>query len=266
MRKTTKRITALVLAVLLFAGITGSVMAADDIWATTDTQLVYRTTKKGYSNVNINLANSSRDFTIKRTGIKIAKGGTGAKLSWLSKQQTREYVREYLSESSSGSAQWERSKESSKYYYYSAGLMVNHSGTATVKYTVDGEAYTAKVKVLNYKNPVKKITLSGVKGGKNFSSLTKKDMYQKKLSVTSKVSSATLKVTAAKGWKVTNLRITEYDKKGNPIKNRYTSCTDGKSAMQLKCGSLLPGHRYYVNVTFRNTSNGAYLYLGYQIN
>lgn len=268
MRRITKRIMAIVLAVLLFAGMTTGVMAAGEIYATTGTQIVYRPSSNGYGNVSIALAESPENFTIKRTSIKITKGKTGAKLAYLDKNQyNRDDEDEYLGwEDSTGSEQWETYRYHSTNYSYSAGLAVNRAGTATVKYKIDGVAYSTKVKVLNYKNPVSKITLSGVKGGKNFASLTKKDSFIKDMTLKTKVANATLKVAAAKGWKVSNLSIGEYDKKGNIVNSRSVYCSDGLGAMQLSCGALLPGHRYHVSASFVNASNGAYMSLGYWIN
>lgn len=259
MRKATKRITALVLAVLLFTGITGSVFAAGSIYPQTGTRLVYRpNTGSKYGQVNIGLAAGTKSFTIKRADVKVSKGTTGAKFSYLRRETS---TNKHQGESWSGS-EWLTDTSSYKNISYTAGLLVNHSGTATVKYKIGTNSYSLKVQVLDYKNPVKSITLTGVKSGKNFAALTKSSMYlSKSISLPKNVSSAKLAVTAASGWKITELYI--YDQTAGV--SRYIQCTDGLSSMTLSCGKLLAARRYTVWVDFFNTSNGATMSIAYPI-
>lgn len=247
------------LAVLLFAGMTGSVFAAGSIYPQTGTRIVYRPNSgSDYGQVSIGLASGDKAFSIKRADVKISKGGTGAALTSLSRDiDTYKWTSEYLS----GTA-WETSSSSSKNCSYTAGVMVNHSGTATVKYKIGTKAYSMKVQVLDYKNPVKSITLTGVKSGKNFAALTKKTMQiSKSISLPKNVSSAKLAVSAASGWKVRELYI--YDQTAGV--SRYFTCDDGLDSMTLACGKLLASHRYFVWVEMFNASNGATMSIQYPI-
>ena len=258
MRKMTKRITALVLAVLLFAGMTGGVFAAGSIYPQTGTRIVYRPNSgSAYGTISVGLANGEKSFTMKRSDVKITKGGTGAKLSYFTKNY---YISQYSDEYLSGTA-WESNSDSYKSCSYRAELQVNHTGTATVKYKIGDESYALKVQVLGYKNPVKSITLTGVKSGKNFSSLTKKNLTMKTLPLKKTVSSAKLKVTSASGWKITQVQI--YDIKTG--QSRYDTCSDGLRSMTLSCGKLLNTHRYQVWVSFVNTANGATMTTSYLV-
>ena len=263
MKKTSKRVISLVLVILLAMSMTASVMAAGKVTPIKGTQTVYLSSKEvyDYNYVSIALASGTKSFTIKPETVKVKAGTAGAKLEEVRKNKwTTTYREEYRVGSSS---KWKKYTSKSTNCSYYADLYVKKAGTATVKYKIGSKSYSTKLKVLAYKNPVKSITLTGVNGGKSFASLTKNQRYpSRNLQFTSNVSSATLKVVPAKGWKITDVTFYAY---GDSYYYRDLGCSEGLSSATLKCGKMQLGNSYEVSVECMNTSNGAYMYVWYPI-
>ena len=264
MNKTSKRVISLVLVILLAMSMTASAMAAGKVTPIKGTQTVYLSTKNidDYSWVEVTLATGTKNFTIKRETVKVKAGTAGAKLQEVNKYRwSSSYQEEYRVGSSS---KWKKYTSKSTDCNYSAWLRVKKAGTATVKYKIGSKSYSTKLKVLAYKNPVKSITMTGVNGGKNFASLTKNQRYpDKALQFTSNVSNSTIKVVPAKGWKVTEVYFNAWGE--NSSYSRSIGCSEGLSSATLKCGKLQVGGSYEAYVELMNTSNGAYMYLWYNI-
>ena len=204
MKRMSKRILALAAVLLLVAAMAAPALAAGDITPVTGTQIVYRSTKSGVGEVEIELASGTKNFTIKRSDVKVTAGGTGAKLVSFRKNS---WSNESLYESDySASGKWTSDQHGNARCSYSATLRVSAAGTATVSYKIGSKTYKTTIKVLNYVNPVKSITLTGVNGGKTFASLTKSAVYpSKSLTLKSNPKTSALKITPASGWKITEV-------------------------------------------------------------
>ena len=262
MKKTAKRVVSLVLVMLLVMSMGASVLAAGKVTPIKGTQTVYLSSKSTeYSQwVNIALASGTKNFTIKLDTVKVSKGTAKATLEQISKNRN---IWSYQEEYRNGSGKWRKISSKSTNCDYSVGLRVQKTGTATVKYKIGSKSYSIKLKVLSYRNPVKSITVTGINGGKNFASLTKNERYATDQTLPKDVSSASVKVTPAKGWKVTWVSLDEYGGNG---KYRYISCDEGLTTASLSCGKLSASNNYHVGVEFVNVSNGATMYLWYYIN
>ena len=265
MKRSTKRILALAMALILALSIAVPVFAADGtVTPETGTQTTYMTSKNGSgTSVWVSLATGSKKFTIKRSDVKVSAGTAGAKLYAFEKNYDEYgWLQEY---DYSGSGKWETNSSDYVSYSYEAGLRVSSAGKATVSYKIGSKSYKTTVKVLNYVNPVKSITLKGVNGSKSFASLTKEAAYtSKSLKLTADTKSAVLKVSPTKGWKIT--RATFEDETDGISRSIYSYNGKGMSSVSLSCGNLKASHTYWISVQFRNSSNGATLSVQYRVN
>ncbi|MCC8045605.1 MAG: hypothetical protein LIP12_08930 [Clostridiales bacterium] len=152
-------------------------------------------------------------------------------------------------------------------------LRLKKAGSATISYKIGSTTYKTKVTVKAYTNPVKKITLTNVNSGKNFSSKTKSNAYvynNDSLSLSKTTSSAKLTLTAASGWKISSISVSDsiYTSDSSMSTSQYTSFyrsySSGVSSVKdLNVGKLTKGRSHYLSVTFVNSSTGGTLTVSY---
>ncbi len=256
MNKTMKRVLTLALAMLMLLSLTVTAFADDgEVYPATGTVTVYRTDKSGESYVTVTLASGSKNFTIKRSSVTVKPGTTGAALVEFNKH--RDIVD---GEYDYGMGQWDKGG-----WYdcnYTATLRVSAAGTATVKYKIGTTSYTLKVKVLDYVNPVKTITLTGVNSGKSFAARTNPSTYAtKSLALKKTTKNAVLKVTAKSGWKINSVGIQDQTTGAVRIFANYS----GVSSATLKWGTLNKAHIYSIELELVNTKNGASMTVSYSV-
>ena len=250
MNKTMKRLLTAVLALVMLCMAVPAAFADDEITPETGTQTIYLRQKEGTQTVSVDLARGSKDFTIKRSSIKVTPGDTGAEFYYLYKSHDV-WGSDYEYE------EWDPYSYESTTYSYSVTLRVNHSGTAKVSYKIGKKSYTVTLKVKAYVNPVTTITLTGVNKGKNFASKCKTYMpYEPSLSFPSVVKSATLKVVPKTGWKLRDVSFYDDTTGTSYSKSNWNS---GLSSVSLKVGKPDPTHKYSISINFVNSSNGASL-------
>ena len=77
---------------------------------------------------------------------------------------------------------------------------VKKLGTAAITYTIGDKKYQTKIQVKKYTNPVKSVTITGIKNGKssNLVGLTNKNTNSKKIALKKTVSDPKIQVTAKK--------------------------------------------------------------------
>ena len=252
MKKALKRILTFAL-VLVMLSMVAPAFADDEITPVTGTQTIYLESKERTTNRWFTIASANKDFTIKRSSVKVTPGDTGAKLYAFEKNHsTYAYEQDYQW---SEDSDWETRTYDSESYDYQIGLRFSHAGTVKVTYKIGKKSYTLKIVVKAYTNPISSITMTGINKGKSFASKCKTEMpYQPKLSFPSVVKSSTLKVKAKTGWKVTYISFDDV----TAGKNKSLS-DSGLTTMSLKLGKLDPTHEYGAYIVFENTKTGATL-------
>ena len=253
MKKALKRILTFAL-VLVMLSMVAPAFADDKIQPVTGTQTIYLESKEGTTNYWFTIAFAEKDFTIKRSSVKVTPGDTGAKLYAFEKHHNTWAREQDYQWSEDGD--WETSTYGDESYGYQIYLRFSQAGTAKVTYKIGKKSYTLKIVVKAYTNPISSITMTGVNKGKSFASKCKTYMpYNPELSFPSAVKSSTLKVKAKTGWKVTYISFDDV----TAGKNKSLS-DSGLTTMSLKLGKLDPTHEYCVSIDFLNTKTGATLY------
>lgn len=139
-------------------------------------------------------------------------------------------------------------------YTYSMDMRLMKPGKTKVSFKIGNKKHTVNLTVKKYTNPIKKLTITGVKGGKNIASKFSKNSQCLDLSVTKKANNAVINVTANKNWKVIGVGLLDnknnesyvYDKRG----------AVGKTKVKLPVGALKTKGRYDVYIRLRHKNGG----------
>ena len=110
------------------------------------------------------------------------------------------------------------SNDRAKDSYCRISCLASKEGTVDIKYTVGKTEKTTKLVIKKYENPIKKITLSGVNDGKDFSSLSAKraDVYgewndetmkNESLFTVEEAKDPVLHVEPASGWSISEVYL-----------------------------------------------------------
>lgn len=244
MKRKLRKLGGIILAVAMLASMMPAavVNAAPSV---SKNQTLYRSSKSSNSYVSI-YVNNLGSSTIKKSSVKSSNTSVAKPYSIYDSKYSSKT--EYFDGS--------KARSNSSHYGY-IELKASKAGTATVSFKVGSKSYSSKVTVKDYVNPVKSIKISGVNSGKNLASLTKSNSYVSGL--TSKTTkNAKVQVTAASGWKITEIYTSDYN--SGDHYNYYNN--KGKTSATLNAGTFTKG-RSYVNVTFTNTKNGASLSTSY---
>ncbi|MDO4308659.1 MAG: hypothetical protein Q4C77_17730 [Eubacteriales bacterium] len=137
------------------------------------------------------------------------------------------------------------------------------SGTSTISYKIGSKTYKTKVTVKKYVNPVKSISLFGIKNGKttNLAGLLKSaNNASIKLNATKK--KQTIRATAASGWKIRSFSLYDY-RTGSSC--GYSSYNKPVTSAAVYAGTVTKGRSYGVDLTLVNTSTKGTLNVHYDI-
>lgn len=150
-----------------------------------------------------------------------------------------------------------------KYYSYYLSLKLKKAGTATISFKIKGIDGTQKstVTVKKYTNPVKSLKISGISS--DLKNKTKSGSYVSGIKMTKTTKNATVKVTPAKGWKLSNVEV--YDVTNDRTTKTY-SYSKPMSSATLNAGTLTKGKQYRVTLDFVNTKDGGTMNCTYNIN
>ncbi len=143
---------------------------------------------------------------------------------------------------------------------------VKKLGTAAITYTIGDKKYQTKIQVKKYTNPVKSVTITGIKNGKssNLVGLTNKNTNSKKIALKKTVSDPKIQVTAKKGWKIMQIlyksktedNFKYYEK---PVSKATLNIFPKSKLIKPKAGG------YRITVVYTNTKNKATLSSVYNI-
>jgi len=156
------------------------------------------------------------------------------------------------------------SKSSSSYYYAYVGFKVKKAGKANLSYKIGSKTFTTKVTAKAYTNPIKTAKIAGIKNGSstNLASKLKKENYTN-LKMKSNKNDAVVQMVANKGWKITNISVSNY---ANGTSYSLQNYSNGVSSKKLNIGNVKKTDTLYVEVRAENTTNGAYQYCYFHVN
>ncbi|MCC8066190.1 MAG: hypothetical protein LIO94_03690 [Clostridiales bacterium] len=250
MKKLTKRMISLLLAcIMLF----GAVPVSADTTGIPSSQVVYQTsTSSSYQYGYISL----NDLSAK---VKSPKSSNTSVASVYSLSNGTYTSKNYEYDSSSSNR------------YATITLKLKKAGTTKVTYKVGSTSYTTKVTVKAYSNPVKKITLTNVNSSKNFASASKTsaNVYDNdSLKLSKTTSNAKLNLTAASGWKISSIYVSDSKyadnvSTDNSFSRSYSSGKEVSSVKNLNIGKLTAGRNHYLYITFVNSKTNGTLEVSY---
>lgn len=230
-----KRSFALVLVLAVLLPVLAMSVMADD----GTTPVYYMSGKKatGYASVYVDdLAKGDVVKSIKSSNKAVAKY-TG--------------ITYHTGEYETTSLNWETEQEETEKgsdYSASIQLALKKAGTAKISYKVGTKAYSTKIVVKKYANPVKSLKISGVNGGKNIASKFKSQCWLTGVKST-KASSGKIQVKAASGWAI---RSINYSKTG--YGDKHITYTTPVSSASLNMGSVAAKQNATVIIVFENKS------------
>ncbi len=169
-----------------------------------------------------------------------------------------------------------------RYYFDSTRVKNNYcritvnakkAGTVNISYNVGKTKKTTKVQIKKYENPVKKITLSGVNGGKDFASMTDKQSFvygewdEETMTNVSPftveaVDDPVLHIEPAKGWSITDV----YANLDNNTSENYYKYAGKKykGAQDFKLYKITEDTNS-LSVTFVNDKDGGTINVNYSL-
>ncbi len=245
MKKVLRKITALSVSVILALGMLSISSSAASV-SVDKTSTVYLTSKSGtgYASIYVTGTNKFTSVSSSNTSVASISGASGWTDAYSSYDAS---LKETYSGTSKGA---------------NINLTTKKAGTTTVKFKTGGKSYSTTLTVKSYTNPAKSIKISGVNSGKNLKSKLNNSASYSGLKVAKKTKSATIKVTAAKGWKVTSISLTNQK---TSARYSYTRSSNPTKSATLRVGTLKTGTPYTVDITFLNTSNNATINVYYYI-
>ncbi len=246
----------LAMAMALTVAVTAVPLTAQAAPVYSKSQVLYMTNSSSYTYTNISVNNLTKSQTIAKSSVKSDKKSVAVPYYLERSTSSYSYKTEYFSGSSPYSY-------SSNYYSYYIGLQLKKTGTAMISFKIKGisAAQKSQVTVKKYVNPVKSMKISGISG--DLKSKTAKAAYVSGLKMTKTTKNATVKITPAKGWKISSAEV--YDS-ANERYTRTYSYSKPMSSATLNVGTLTKNKSYSVYVTFVNSSNNAEIRCTYQIN
>ena len=190
-----KQMTALSLAFALFLTIL-PVQAAVTV---PESMSVYLPGTKETANVSIFVEGLSADTKLKKKVVSISNTSV-AKLAGLSNSSWMESYDPF------------EDKDEAVFHTGQIYLKALKAGTTKVSVNLEGETSTCKVKVLEYSNPLKSISLSGF--STSFASKFKKSSFYSARLPKKTVTGGKLKATAKSGWLITGVSAYDGDDAG----------------------------------------------------
>lgn len=155
-------------------------------------------------------------------------------------------------------------------------LTVKKAGTSTISFKIGKKKYQTKIIAKKYVNPVRFLTISGIKDGDNtdLADLTKNfDMAQSIRPYKTVDKNAKIQVEAINGWKIKNINALpmpdysnldkEYDYKFKNIDRTYKN---PPSKVTVNVGEIQKEGHYSIGIKFMNTKTKDVILLEYNIN
>lgn len=237
MKKIFKTLSCLLLSVMMLCAMMPVTASADAAFSY-DKNLVIYHSNYGYGNISIGGLTSTQ--TISKSSVKTSNKNV------VSLQNLSRYT------STSKYQYWNGQKDSSSSNYsYNISLNTKATGKAKISWKIGSKTYSTNVTVLKYTNPLKSMVITGLKNGtsSNLAGLFKNtNSASGTLAKTTK--NATVKITAASGWKITNANYNSNDL------YRNVSSWNGTSSVTLHPGTMTKNSYNSVYVTLRNTKTG----------
>ncbi len=246
----TKLLATVMAAAVVVTAVPATAMAAP---VYNKSQVLYMTNTSGESDGYIHVTNLKKSQTIDKSSVK--SDNTSVAKPYYLTRNTNSYKTEYFYKN------WEPFSNSG--YSYDICLKLAKTGTANISFKIKGISakQSVKVKVKPYVNPVKSLKISGISA--DLKSKTKASAYVSNIKMTKTTAKAAVKVSAAKGWKVSRVQL--YD----ATKGKYTSIESYSKPVSedtLYVGKLTKNKPYSVWISFVNTSDNSSLYCNYYIN
>ena len=148
-------------------------------------------------------------------------------------------------------------------HFYNIGFAVKKPGTGKISFKVGNKTYTSTIKVLRYVNPLKSVSITGVKG--NLAGKFKRSGHNAFRYANKAQKNAVMKCTAANGWKITGVSFNN-NRTHTQYSTNYNAPNSGASSSTLRIGNLSAKQSAYISFTLRNTKNGTVQYCTLNMN
>ena len=142
-------------------------------------------------------------------------------------------------------------KETSDDFYAYIGLKIKKLGKATISFKVDGKAYKKVITAISYENPVKSLQVTGINTKNLKSQFAKKNSAEATLTKNAKAGA--IKVTAAKGWKITRIYWQDYSDYSD---RGYGFGSRGVASASMAIPAMKKNTSYYIYVQLLNADLG----------
>lgn len=242
MKKILKKLSCALLAAAMVCAMTP--LAASAAINYSKTRIVYMPTSGkdlGYDEISI--SNIPANQNILKSNVKVVSGGSVIALDSFG--------------SSSFKSTTEAFRKGAKPYthsdhFYNIGFAVKKPGTGKISF-----------KVLRYVNPLKSVSITGVKG--NLAGKFKRSGHNAFRYANKAQKNAVMKCTAANVWKITGVSFNN-NRTHTQYSTNYNAPNSGASSSTLRIGNLSAKQSAYISFTLRNTKNGAVQYCTLNMN
>ena len=250
----TKLLATVMAAAVVVTAVPATAMAAP---VYNKSQVLYMTSSTYTSYNSISVSNLKKSQTIEKSSVKSSNEDVAHPYAVGSSTSEYSHRTDYMDKN------MKPNQSSSKFYSGSISLKLAKAGKTTVSFKIKGVKGTQKVniQIKKYTNPVKSLKISGING--DLKNKTKSSTASSYLKLNKTVSNASVKVTAAKGWKISEVSV--YDTE-NERYTRINSYNKPFGSGTLYLGKLEKNKQYRVSVEFTNPSDGGSLYCYYYIN
>ena len=250
----TKLLATVMAAAVVVTAVPATAMAAP---VYNKSQVLYMTSSTYTSYNSISVSNLKKSQTIEKSSVKSSNEDVAKPYAVGSSTSEYSHRTDYMDKN------MKPNQSSSKYYSGSISLKLAKAGKTTVSFKIKGVKGTQKVniQIKKYTNPVKSLKISGIKG--DLKNKTKSSTASSYLKLNKTVSNASVKVTAAKGWKISEVSV--YDTE-NERYTRINSYSKPFGSGTLYLGKLEKNKEYTVRVEFTNPSDGGSISCYYYIN
>lgn len=209
-------------------------------------QVLYMSSKSHYmsSYATLNVSCTKSSEKIKKSSVKISKATVAEMVAIVRGQQKSQT--EFFSNYGQDQVQTR--------YDYQLNLRLLNPGKTKLSFKVGEKKHTITLNVKAYTNPIKKLTITGVSGGKNLASKFDYANYCPDLNVPAKVNKATINVTANRNWKIVGIVFADAQNSESYAYQNSGVMTKAKG--KLSVGTLRPGRVYECSVMLRHKNGG----------
>ena len=265
MKHSLKRVISFAFVLILVMCLATPAFAAEKVFyqqgaVTVGMNYYYSNDEYSFGSVRLVLAEGDRKISFDKKSISVDPGTSGAEIGSFSYER-------YNTVSSTqilNKGKWKTTPGSNYEYSYVLDLDVDREGTATVRYSVDGKEYTVYLTIIKYINPLKSVTITGVKNGKNIVDPNSNDYVAVSQSAKT-VKKARLKIVTNTDWVLRNVSMADQ----NTGLYRYVAAPQYSSSLKtatIKWGKLLKSHDYELYINVYNTKTHEQQHLTYFIN